>query len=199
MPDFKLLVQPSAFHHPDLSPHRAQSPHGQTWPQSERNTEVFLRKTVRPLTAVQTQDTGAVLTERQGAKLKVKLVQSCLTLCATMDCPWNSLGQNTGVGNLSLLQGIFPTQRSNPGLPHCRQILCQPSHKGSPRILEWVSLFLLQWIFPTQDPNWGLLHCRWILYQLSYRGTAQIQDGSPLLAAQRGRDFPRNEGASSWT
>ena len=32
--------------------------------------------------------------------------------------PWNSLGQNTGVGSLSLLQGIFPTQRSNPGLPH---------------------------------------------------------------------------------
>ena len=37
--------------------------------------------------------------------------------------PWNSLGQNTGVGSLSLLQGIFPTQGPNPGLPHCRQIL----------------------------------------------------------------------------
>ena len=36
--------------------------------------------------------------------------------------PWNSPGQNTGVGSLSLLQGIFPTQGSNPGLPHCRQI-----------------------------------------------------------------------------
>ena len=36
-----------------------------------------------------------------------------------------------GVGNLSLLQGIFPTQESNPGLPHCRQILDQLSHKGS--------------------------------------------------------------------
>ena len=53
--------------------------------------------------------------------------------------PWNSPGQNTGVGNLSLLQGIFPTQRSNPGLPHCRQILYQLSHKGSPRILELVA------------------------------------------------------------
>ena len=51
--------------------------------------------------------------------------------------PWNSLGQNTGVG--SLLQGIFPTQRSNPGLLHCRQILNQLSQKGSPRILEWVA------------------------------------------------------------
>ena len=45
--------------------------------------------------------------------------------------PWNSLGQNTGVGSLSLLQGIFPTQGSNPGLPHCRWILYQLSHKGS--------------------------------------------------------------------
>ena len=52
--------------------------------------------------------------------------------------PWNSPGQNTGVGSLSLLQRIFPTQGSNPGLPHCRQILYQLSHKGSPRILEWV-------------------------------------------------------------
>ena len=45
--------------------------------------------------------------------------------------PWNSLGQNTGVGSLSLLQGMFPTQGSNPGLPHCGQILYQPSHQGS--------------------------------------------------------------------
>ena len=41
-------------------------------------------------------------------------------------------GQNTGVGSLSLLQGIFPTQGSNPGLPRCRQILYQLCHKGSP-------------------------------------------------------------------
>ena len=46
--------------------------------------------------------------------------------------PWNSPGQNTGVGCLSLLQGIFPTQGSNPSLLHCRQILYQLSHKGSP-------------------------------------------------------------------
>ena len=46
--------------------------------------------------------------------------------------PWNSPGQNTGVDSFSLLQGIFPTQGSNPGLPHCRQILYQLSHKGSP-------------------------------------------------------------------
>ena len=52
--------------------------------------------------------------------------------------PWNSPGQNTGVGSLSLLQAIFPTQGLNPGLPHWRWILYQLSHKGSTRILEWV-------------------------------------------------------------
>ena len=51
-------------------------------------------------------------------------------------CPWDSPGQNTGVGSLSLLQGIFPTQGSNPGLPHCGQILYQLSHKGSPHHLK---------------------------------------------------------------
>ena len=53
--------------------------------------------------------------------------------------PWNSPGQNTGVGSLSLLHGIFPTQGLNPGLPYCRQNLYQLSHKGSPRILGWVA------------------------------------------------------------
>ena len=53
--------------------------------------------------------------------------------------PWNSLGRNTGMGSLSLLQGIFPTQGSNPGLLHCRQILYQLNYKGNLRILEWVA------------------------------------------------------------
>ena len=43
---------------------------------------------------------------------------------------WNSPGQNTGMGSLFFLQGIFPTQGSNPDCPHCRQILYQLSHKG---------------------------------------------------------------------
>ena len=43
------------------------------------------------------------------------------------------------MGSHSLLQGIFPTQGLSPGLPHCRQILYQLSHKGSPRTLEWVA------------------------------------------------------------
>ena len=61
----------------------------------------------------------------------MKVTQSCLTFC--------NPGKNTGVGTLSLLQGIFPTQGSNPGLPHYRGILYQLGHKESPRILEWVA------------------------------------------------------------
>ena len=74
-----------------------------------------------------------------GPQVKVKVAQSCPTLPPLGLGPWNSPGQDTGVGSFSLLQGIFPTQRSNPGLPHCRQILYQLSHKGGPRILEWVA------------------------------------------------------------
>ena len=53
--------------------------------------------------------------------------------------PWNSQGQNTGVGSCSRLQGIFPTQGSNPALLHCGWSLYQLSHQGGPRILEWVA------------------------------------------------------------
>ena len=118
--------------------------------------------------------------------------------------PSNSPGQNTGVGSCSLLQGIFTTQGSNPGLLHCRWIPYQLSHKGSTRILEWVSqsvqslsrvrlfvtpwtlqsmkfrntgvgsLSLLQGIIPTQGLNPGLPHCRWIPYQLSHKGSPRI-------------------------
>ena len=81
-------------------------------------------------------------------RMKIDLFQSCghcwvfqicwhiewSTFTASFDSysPWNSPGQNTGVGTLSLLQGIFPTQGSNPSLLYCRQILYQLSHKGSP-------------------------------------------------------------------
>ena len=74
---------------------------------------------------------------------------------------WDPPAQNTGVGSLSFLLGIFPTQGSNPGLPHCRRI---------PKITGMGSLFLLQGIFPTQESNWSLLHCRQILYELNYQG-----------------------------
>ena len=89
-----------------------------------------------------------------GGQAEQKAMASCIYLlkwcesCSFMSdslwphglySPWNSPGQNTGVGSLSLLQGIFPTQGSNPGLPHYRQILYQLNYKGSPGILEWVA------------------------------------------------------------
>ena len=54
---------------------------------------------------------------------------------------WNSPGHNTAVGSLSLLQprGSFQPRKLNLGLPHYRWILYQLTHKGSPRILEWVA------------------------------------------------------------
>ena len=57
--------------------------------------------------------------------------------------PWNSLGQNTGVGSLSLFQGIFPPQGSNPGLLHCRQILLPAEPQGKPKNAGADSLCLL--------------------------------------------------------
>ena len=66
--------------------------------------------------------------------VKVKVTQSCPTLQrhglqpARLLCSWNSPGKNTGVGCHFLLQGIFPTQGSNSGLPRCRQILYHLSH-----------------------------------------------------------------------
>ena len=90
---------------------------------------------------------------------------------------WNFPVQNTVAGSLSFLQGIFPTQGSNPVLPHCRWILYQLSHKGSPRILEWVAYpFSRGSSQPRIEP--GLLHCRQILYQLSYQGSPESESES---------------------
>ena len=51
---------------------------------------------------------------------------------ARLLCPWDSPGKDTGVGSLSLLQGIFPTQGLNPGLFHRRHVLYQLNHKEAP-------------------------------------------------------------------
>ena len=71
--------------------------------------------------------------------------------------PWNSPGQSTGVGSLSLLQGIFLTQGSNPGLLQCRWTVYQLSHKGSLRILEWVVCPFSSW--SSQPRNWTRVSC----------------------------------------
>ena len=88
--------------------------------------------------------------------------------------PWSSPGQNTGVGSLSLLQGIFPTQESNPGLPHCRQIPYQPS---SPRGLRssWLPLPKEQLGIPVDKNCFHLTR------------TTALTDGGPHLSSRWGR------------
>ena len=123
---------------------------------------------------------GCELTPRPGCSMKVFIAQLCLTLVQPL-CLWDSPGKNAGVGCCSLLQGIFLTQRSNPGLLPCRQIffffltIWAP---GKPKIsINNISLryspgrktgvgshSLLHGVFPTQGRNLGLLCCRWILY-----------------------------------
>ena len=70
-------------------------------------------------------------------------------------------------GYLSFLQGIFPPQGLNPGLPHCGRILLPAEPQGKPKNTEVHSLSLLQQIFPTQELNWRLLHCRLLRTWLS--------------------------------
>ena len=89
--------------------------------------------------------------------------------------PWNSLGQNTGVGSLSLLRGIFPNQGLNFTQVSCIAGRFSASWAtGKPKNNGVGRLSLLQQIFPTQESNWGLLHCRWILYQLSHQRSPEI-------------------------
>ena len=97
---------------------------------------------------------------------------SPVRLCDPMDCTVHEILQARILEWVAFpfSRGIFPNQRSNPGLPRYRWIIYPLRHKWSLRILEWGSLSLLQQIFLTLELNQGLLHCRQILYQLSYEG-----------------------------
>ena len=78
-----------------------------------------------------------ILTFRMKISMKVKVSHSFVSDSLWphgLYSPCNSPGQNTGVGSLSYLQGIFPIQWWNPGLPHCRWIFYQLSWKGSQKI-----------------------------------------------------------------
>ena len=80
---------------------------------------------------------------------------------------WNSPSQNTGVGSLSLLQGIFPTPGIEPKSPALQADSLPAEPPGKPKNTGVGGLSLLQGIFLTQESNHGLLLCRWILYRLS--------------------------------
>ena len=93
-----------------------------------------------------------------GCSVCMKVTQLCPTLCDPMDCPWNSPGQNTGVGSLSLLQGNLP----NPGIEPRSSTLQADSlpaePQGKSKNTGVGSLSLLQGIFLTQKSNRDLSH-----------------------------------------
>ena len=88
--------------------------------------------------------------------------------------PWNSLLQNTEVGSLYLLQGIFPNPGIEPRSPALQadSLLAEP--QGKPKNTGVGCHALLQGTFPTQGLNPNLPHCRRILYQLSHQGNPRI-------------------------
>ena len=103
--------------------------------------------------------------------------------------PWNSPGQNTGVGSLSVLQGIFPTQGLNPGLLHCRQILYQLSYEGSPpiSITSPVSTQAQKSLFKEH----GAKSSERVRFSLTTCPDAQSDDGSqPAVGASCSRLLP---------
>ena len=106
-------------------------------------------------------------------------------------CPWDSPGKNTGVGCHFLLQEIFPTQGSNPGLPHCGQTLYHLSHQGSSLMdsvnVNWMngwvskcsqgfccdpsSWVLQKWVQepPTTHPHCSITHLLILKLHLSFQ------------------------------
>ena len=99
--------------------------------------------------------------------------------------PWNSPGQNTGVGRLFPSPGDLPNQGIKPRFPALQADSLPAEPQGKPKNTGVDSLSLLQWIFPTQELNQGLLHCRQIIYQLSYQGSLHFQIGKNELLLPR--------------
>ena len=117
---------------------------------------------------------------------------------------WNSPGQNTGVGSLSLLQRIFPAQGLNPGLPHCRQIIYQLSHKGSPRILEWVAYPFFSRSFQPRNQTGvsciaGIFFTNWAIWEAySECGERQMSFFGSDQHSCRSREFTYTLSLSPW-
>ena len=105
--------------------------------------------------------------------MKLKVTQSCLTFCDPMDHTVHGILQARILKWVSLLQGIFSTQGSNPHFPHCRQILYQLSREESPRILRWAA-----YPCPAHLLNPGIEQespaLQGILYQLSSQGSPSV-------------------------
>ena len=116
-------------------------------------------------------------------KVKVKVTQSCLTLCYPMDYTVMEFSRPEYWSGKPFPS---PGDLSNPGMEPRSPALQADSLPAEPQgkskntgvvslslffFLSFFFLSLLQWIFPSQKSNWGLPHCRQILYQLSYQGS----------------------------
>ena len=102
-------------------------------------------------------------------KVKLWVALLCSTLCDHMNprllCTWNSPGKNTGVGCHSLLQGIFLTQGSNPGLMHCRQTLYSLSHNAQ--------IYWYVYLSVTSSLSISHIHHWWTFRLLPYLGNCK--------------------------
>ena len=103
------------------------------------------------------------------------VAQSCLTLCNPMDYTppgssvhGNSPSKNTGVGCHALLQKIFPTKGSNPGLSHFRQILYQLSHQVSIYIYIYIYVIFLMHSFVNRYLDCSISWFLWIMLQVMW-------------------------------
>ena len=131
-----------------------------------------------------------------GLERKVLVAQLCPTLWDYLDlqptrflCPWNSLGKNTGVGCNSLLQGIFPTQGSNLGLLHFRQILYHLNPQ-SQLIMLWdiyMDLF---------SSSQQMLTNQWSA--VDFHGLLQPGTGNTLSCPKCGRSWGTGARLLSW-
>ena len=88
--------------------------------------------------------------------------------------PWNSPGQNTGVGSLSFLRRNLPNPGIEPRSPTLQADSLPAEPQGKLKNTGVGRLSLFQWIFLTEELNQGPLHCRRILYQLSYQGSPSV-------------------------
>ena len=166
----------------------------ENWETDSFSTDLWQRSKGKTMEQRQSFSTnGAGTTKHPHVKKKMNLdrnfekwSESCSVMSDSLwphgqYSPWNSLGQNTGVGSLSHL----PT-RDQTKVSHIAGGSLPAEPREKPKNTGVGSLSLLQRIFLTQELNWGLLHCRQILYQLSYEGSSDRHFTPPTKLTQNG-------------
>ena len=115
---------------------------------------------------------GRSVVDTRSKKVKVKVAQSCPTLCDPMDYTVRGILQARILEwQLFPSPGNLPNPVIEPRSPSLQADSLPAEPQGRPKNTRVGSLSILQWIFLTQESNWGLLHCKQTLYQLSYQGS----------------------------